>query len=124
MAAATKVRADGLVVVPPDVARDIGVKLGATVTFRTIGPNSVEMTVWPQPPGDARAETDREPSDNAVPVEAQGAATGAERAGGVNDLRPFTLAEMIERFPIEGPIDEADLREGWHDEAAKDVLRF
>jgi hypothetical protein len=34
----------------------------------------------------------------------------------------MTLAEALERYRIEGPIDEAHDREQWQDVAAKDVI--
>jgi bifunctional DNA-binding transcriptional regulator/antitoxin component of YhaV-PrlF toxin-antitoxin module len=34
----------------------------------------------------------------------------------------MTLAEVFERFRIEGPIDETADREAWQDVAARDVL--
>jgi AbrB family looped-hinge helix DNA binding protein len=37
-------------------------------------------------------------------------------------LPTLTLAEMFERYRIEGPIDEASDREQWQAEAAKDVF--
>ena len=40
----------------------------------------------------------------------------------IKALPRMTLAEMIERFRIEGPIDEAADREKWEELAAKDIF--
>jgi AbrB family looped-hinge helix DNA binding protein len=37
-------------------------------------------------------------------------------------LPRLTLAEMFERYRIEGPIDEPSDREAWQAEAAKDII--
>jgi len=34
----------------------------------------------------------------------------------------LTAVELIERYPIEGPIDENEAREAWQAEAAKEVF--
>jgi bifunctional DNA-binding transcriptional regulator/antitoxin component of YhaV-PrlF toxin-antitoxin module len=40
----------------------------------------------------------------------------------VRALPRLTLAEALQRYKIEGPIDEKADREEWQDEAAKDVI--
>lgn len=41
----------------------------------------------------------------------------------VTSLPRLTLAEALERFPIDGPIDEAVDREEWEDVAAEGMFR-
>ena len=40
----------------------------------------------------------------------------------IKALPRLTVAELVKRYPIEGPIDEAADREKWEAEAAKDVF--
>ena len=80
--AEAKVLDDGRVAIPAEVLAAIGAEPGATVTFRRIGPGTLEIKA-------------------------------------VDEL---TLSEALERFRVEGPFDEAKLREEWQDEAAKDVV--
>lgn len=46
-----------------------------------------------------------------------------ERVIEIRAHRPPTLAEMLERFPIVGPIDEAADREAWQNAAAAELFR-
>ena len=50
------------------------------------------------------------------------AAAEAHDAVDIGRLPPLTLAEALERYRFEGPVDEAKVREEWQDEAAKDVM--
>jgi antitoxin component of MazEF toxin-antitoxin module len=40
----------------------------------------------------------------------------------IRGLRRLTLEEALDKYRIEGPIDEPADREAWQDEAAKDVF--
>jgi AbrB family looped-hinge helix DNA binding protein len=40
----------------------------------------------------------------------------------IRRLSPLRLSEALERYRIEGPIDDATDRERWQDVAARDVL--
>lgn len=52
-----------------------------------------------------------------------GQTEGAEDASRqVAALPPLPLAEALERFRVDGPVDLDALREAWQDEAAKDVI--
>lgn len=67
-------------------------------------------------PGEVRREAGIGPGDS-VTVEAVGPGTVRVKA-----LPKLTLAEALERYRIEGPIDEPADREAWQDIAARDVL--
>jgi bifunctional DNA-binding transcriptional regulator/antitoxin component of YhaV-PrlF toxin-antitoxin module len=41
----------------------------------------------------------------------------------IRRIRPLRFAEALERYRIEGPINEAAGREAWQDRAARDVFR-
>jgi bifunctional DNA-binding transcriptional regulator/antitoxin component of YhaV-PrlF toxin-antitoxin module len=122
MVATRKVDQKGRVMVPEQVVREIGGKPGDIVTFRPTGRGTVEMTVAgseratsvPPRVGAAEASQGPGPSGKQPGVD--------ERREGEVELVPMTLAEMLDRFKIEGPIDEVELREGWHDDAARDVI--
>ncbi|MBI4493729.1 MAG: AbrB/MazE/SpoVT family DNA-binding domain-containing protein [Chloroflexi bacterium] len=67
---------------PRSIRRAVGLKPGDVVTFRAVGPGTVEISV----------------------------------------LSRLRLADLLERYPIEGPIDEAVDREQWEARAAQDVF--
>lgn len=63
-----------------------------------------------------RREAGFEPGDT-LTLRVTGTGTVEVRA-----LPRLTLAEALEQYRIEGPIDEAVDRERWYDEAAKEVI--
>ncbi|MGH2353442.1 MAG: hypothetical protein ACRDI2_24685 [Chloroflexota bacterium] len=67
---------------PRSIREAAGVQPGDIVTFRTIGPGRIELSVLPR----------------------------------------LTLAELLDKYHIEGPIDWVKDREAWKAEAAKDVI--
>ena len=40
----------------------------------------------------------------------------------IDKLPPLALAEALERYRFDGPVDEAKRREEWQDEAPKDAM--
>lgn len=123
MAATSTVDPEGRVTLPAELLREIGGQLGDTVTLRAIRTGTVKLKVSS---GAARGRVSvPAPIDHGAisrPSRAEGPPGPADQ-----DLQqefiPLTLAEMLERSKIEGPIDEEDLREGWHDDAARDAIK-
>jgi len=110
MAAQVRVPDDGRVVLPPEIAGDIGVEPGAMVTFRTVGPHTAEITV--RPGAHSVTTPDGRPSDTTA-RDAAVATLEGDTENAPRELQLLTLAEMLERYPIEGPIEEISDEELW-----------
>jgi hypothetical protein len=109
-----RIQAGGELTLSREVLEAAGVHPGDMAEVEVTGPYKIEITVVPDAVVPAERPDTAPPAETAVP--------GRGDAIDPDTLPILTLEELLERYPIEGPIDiEAD-REAMYDEAAKDVF--
>lgn len=108
----------GTIALPKDLLDAAQIEAGDRVRVELTEPRTLTLTLLPRP-----SSPDAVPPSTEAVAPPTGRLVPPENAPVDYDSLPrLTLAELLERYPIEGPVDlEAD-REALYDEMAKDVF--